>query len=260
MNFSTMKVKEIKTYLDKLSMEELADVLLLVKTDSRLSMQKLAEKYQKKVIKHQEEVKRIKQLYRYENMLYQKGIQYVAGVDEAGRGPLAGPVFAAAVILPPHIVIEGINDSKKLSEKKREELFDIIIEKAVSYKIVSVSEQEIDRINIKNAAYKAMVCSVEKMKVKPQHVLVDGNDIEGLAVPHTNIVKGDSLSISIAAASILAKVTRDRLIKDLDAIYPQYGFAKHKGYGTKEHIEAIRKYGICPVHRKSFTEKFIEIG
>ncbi len=257
MQLSKMKVKEIDTYLKELSIEHLSNTIENLQQDNRSSVQKLAIKYQNKINKHFEEIARINQMWRFENELFNNGIQYIAGVDEAGRGPLAGPVFAASVILPKGIFIEGINDSKKISEKKREELYDIIIEKAICYEIASVSEQEIDRINIRNAAFQAMGKAVNSMKTRPQHVLVDGDAVKGLTLPYTTIVKGDSLSVSIAAASILAKVSRDRYIKELDNIYPQYGFAKHKGYGTKEHIEAIKRYGLTPVHRGSFTEKIV---
>ncbi len=257
MQFSKMKVKEIDTYLNELSIDHLLQMIEFLQQDSRSSVQKLAIKYQKKADRHFEEIARIKRMWRFEDDLFNDGIQYVAGVDEAGRGPLAGPVFAASVILPRGIFIEGINDSKKINEKKRDELYDIIIEKAICYEIASVDEQEIDRINIRNAAFKAMVKAVNRMKTKPQHVLVDGDDVKGLTFPYTTIIKGDSLSVSIAAASILAKVARDRYIKELDQLYPQYGFANHKGYGTKEHIEAIKLYGLTPIHRGSFTKKFV---
>jgi len=258
MDYSKMNVKQLEAYLNTLNLEALKDELAFLNTDSRASVQKLAARYQRKIEKYRKEIERLKGMSKFENYLRSRGISYIAGVDEAGRGPLAGPVYAAAVILPPDVMIEGINDSKKLSESKREELFDIITEKAVAYSISSVSEQEIDRINIRNAAYKAMAQAVAGLSISPQHILIDGDAVKGINKPYTCIVSGDSLSISVAAASILAKVSRDRYIKQLDREYPVYGFAKHKGYGTAEHIEAIKKYGICPVHRKSFTLKFLE--
>ena len=188
----------------------------------------------------------------YENKYYEKGCNYIAGVDEAGRGPLAGPVFAAAVIFEKGVFIPEINDSKKLSEKKREELFDVIKEKALCYSIVSVDEKEIDKINILNAALKCFNMAVSNLSIKPDVALIDGNRCGEMPVPCETIVKGDSKSMSVAAASILAKVARDRYIVELDAVYPEYNFKKHKGYGTKEHLEAIRKYGPCPIHRLSF--------
>ncbi len=188
----------------------------------------------------------------YENKYYDMGCKYIAGVDEAGRGPLAGPVFAAAVIFEKGVYIPEINDSKKLTEKKREELFDVIREKALCYKIVSVDEKEIDEINILNAALKCFTMAVDGLSVKPDVALIDGNRCGEMHVPYETIVKGDAKSMSVAAASILAKVARDRYIVELDRVYPEYNFKKHKGYGTKEHLEAIRKYGPCPIHRMSF--------
>lgn len=181
---------------------------------------------------------------------------YLAGVDEAGRGPLAGPVFAAAVILPNDVIIEGINDSKKLSEKKREKLYDEICEKAVAYCVSSVDEDVIDDINILQATFLAMRDAVSGLNIKPDYVLVDGNKSPGIDCE--TVVKGDSKSMSIAAASILAKVSRDRYIVEMSKQYPNYGFEKHKGYGTKAHYEAIAKYGICPIHRKTFLKKVLD--
>ncbi len=188
----------------------------------------------------------------YEYKYYDKGYELIAGVDEAGRGPLAGPVFAAAVVFDKDTLIPEINDSKKLTEKKREELFDVIIEKALYYNIVSVSEQEIDRINILNAALKCFNLAVSGLDKLPDIALIDGNRCGEMPVECETIVKGDAKSMSIAAASILAKVARDRYITELDSKYPEYNFKKHKGYGTKEHLEAIAKYGPCPIHRMTF--------
>lgn len=183
---------------------------------------------------------------------------HICGVDEAGRGPLAGPVYAAAVILSPENPIEGLNDSKKLSEKKREALYDKIVENAVAYSIASASVEEIERLNILGATYLAMTRAVEGLTEKPALVLIDGNRTPPqLTIPSRTIVKGDTLSESIAAASILAKVTRDRLLLELDAVYPQYGFAVHKGYGTAAHTAAIREFGPCAEHRPSFLKKIL---
>ena len=189
----------------------------------------------------------------------EEGYSVICGIDEAGRGPLAGPVCAAAVILPPDTEIEGLNDSKKLTAKKREALYDIITEEAVAYGIAFASEKEIDEINILQATFLAMKRATEKLQVRPDLVLVDGNqepDLNGL--PVETIVKGDSLSANIAAASILAKVTRDRFMLEQDKIYPEYGFAMHKGYGTKAHYAALTEYGPCPIHRQTFLKKFYE--
>lgn len=192
----------------------------------------------------------------YERTAYEEGFLCVCGVDEAGRGPLAGPVCAAAVILPKNTIIEGTNDSKKLTEKKREALFDIIKEKAVSYGIAFASPEEIDEINILQATFLAMRRAVEQLTLPPDLVMVDGNQIPpGLGCDARCIIKGDALSSSIACASILAKVTRDRYMIEIAREYPEYNFAKHKGYGTKEHIEALRAHGMCPIHRRSFLKK-----
>lgn len=192
----------------------------------------------------------------FERELLSSGARLIGGMDEAGRGPLAGPVVAAAVIMPLDSPIEGVDDSKQVSEKKRERLFGEIIEKAIAYKIVAVDEKVIDEINILNATKRAMAECVSGLSVRPDVVLVDAVKL-ALEVPTKAIIKGDALSYSIAAASILAKVYRDRLMRDYDALYPEYGFAKHKGYGTKDHIEALRTYGPCPIHRRTFITHFV---
>lgn len=195
--------------------------------------------------------------YNYEKELANNGYTAVCGVDEAGRGPLAGPVVAAACILPIDCEIEGLNDSKKLSEKKRELLFDEIKEKAIAYSISSASNEEIDEFNILNATMLAMARAIEGLSPKADFAIVDGNCVRNFPIPAMTIVKGDAKSPSIAAASILAKVTRDRLCIEMDEKYPEYNFKKHKGYPTKEHRELVIKYGPCPLHRKTFL-KFME--
>lgn len=195
--------------------------------------------------------------YEYERNAAQQGYTAVCGIDEAGRGPLAGPVYAAAVILPDGLEIPGLNDSKKLTEKKREALFEEICQKAVAYGIGCASEQEIDEINILQATYLAMRRAVEQLSVPADYALVDGNRMPPLAIPGETVVKGDAKSASIAAASILAKVSRDRVMLLMDPVYPQYQFAKHKGYGTKVHREALLTYGPCPIHRKTFLTKIL---
>lgn len=192
-----------------------------------------------------------------ENSVKAQGYSIICGCDEAGRGPLAGPVFAAAVILPENIDIPGLNDSKKLTEKQRDKLFDIIKETASDYCIAQASVDEIEEINILNAAMLAMKRAVEGLKTTPDFALIDGNVARGFDIPARPVIKGDALSPSIAAASILAKVARDRHCAEMDAQYPQYGFAKHKGYGTKDHREAVLKYGPSPLHRKSFLKKLL---
>lgn len=196
--------------------------------------------------------------FSYERKAAEKGFSAVCGIDEAGRGPLLGPVYAAAVILPMDCEIEGLNDSKKVSEKKRELLFGVIREKAVAYGIGSASAAEIDEINILQATFLAMKRAVEAMAVSADWVLVDGNRMPPLSIPGETVVHGDAQCASIAAASILAKVSRDRVLRELDLQYPQYGFAKHKGYGTKAHYEAIKQFGILPEHRKTFLKNLSE--
>lgn len=189
----------------------------------------------------------------YERKLYEKNITLIAGIDEVGRGPLVGPVVAASVILPKEFYNENIKDSKKLSEKKREELYDVIKENAISIGIGIVSSEEIDKINILEATKKAMIMSIENLAVKPEFILIDAVKLN-TDIPYEAIIKGDAKSESIAAASIIAKVTRDRMMIELDKKYPMYNFKKNKGYGTKEHIEAIKKYGIISEHRKTFNK------
>lgn len=196
--------------------------------------------------------------FQYEDAAKKKGYKYICGVDEAGRGPLAGPVCAAAVILPDGIVIKGLNDSKKLSEKKREELYTVITGKALAYSVAFGTLEEIEKYNILNATYIAMNRAIDGLEVKADFALIDGNRAPaGIKIPCETVIKGDGKSSSIAAASILAKVTRDRLLIEYDKKYPQYNFKKHKGYGTKEHYEAIKKYGVCEVHRLSFLKNVV---
>ena len=189
--------------------------------------------------------------------MYDIGHQNICGIDEAGRGPLAGPVVVASVVLPRDSMIEGVNDSKKISEKKRERVFEEIIKNAVSYGTGIIDESKIDEINILQATKLGLTISLKELNIKPDVILVDAlQGIDTLGIPYKSIIKGDAASYSIAAASIIAKVTRDRIMLGYDKLYPEYGFAKHKGYGTAEHIAAIKKYGLCPIHRLSFTKKF----
>ena len=196
--------------------------------------------------------------YEYEKAAVSSGFNTVCGVDEAGRGPLAGPVCAAAVILPEDTVIEGLDDSKKLSEKKRERLYDEIIERAVAYCVAYGTLEEIESVNILEATFIAMNRAIDGLKVKPDFAIIDGNRVpKGIKIPCATLVKGDSKSMSVAAASILAKVTRDRLMLTYDEKYPQYNFKKHKGYGTKEHTELLKQYGPSPIHRLSFLKNIL---
>lgn len=192
-------------------------------------------------------------LYQYEEQLEDLGIKYIAGVDEVGRGPLAGPVVVAAVILPLNLRIKGINDSKKLSLKKRNELYKIILNEALAVNVSFIDERVIDEINIYEATKKGMLEAISGLKIKPEHVLIDAMPLRELAIAHTSIIHGDALSASIGAASIIAKVTRDEYMDKMDIKYPNYGFKHHKGYCTKEHLEALEKYGPCEIHRKSFA-------
>lgn len=206
----------------------------------------------------EQELNRLKNMLEIEDKLYSEGYNFVCGVDEAGRGPLCGPVVAAAVILPKDEYIEGVNDSKKLTEKKREKLYDDIMMKAVAVGIGISDVDVIEKVNILNATKLAMKQAIEKLSIKPDYVLIDGNQMIDINIKAETVVSGDAKSESIAAASIIAKVTRDRMLIEFDKKYPEYGFAKHKGYGTKSHIEAIQKYGLTDIHRPSFCKKFVK--
>ena len=206
----------------------------------------------------EKEEERLKNLKNYENELREKGFKYICGIDEAGRGPLAGPVVVASVILPENSMIEGVNDSKKVSEKKREKLYDLIIEEAISYGVGIIGQDEIDDINILNATKKGLTLSLQELTKRPDLIIVDAlSKINTLGIPYESIIKGDAKCYSISAASIIAKVTRDRIMREWDKVFPQYGFATHKGYGTSAHINAIKEYGICPIHRNTFVKNFI---
>lgn len=205
----------------------------------------------------EKEEERLIELSKFEKEYFEKGYNLIAGIDEAGRGPLAGPVVAAAVILPKGCLIEGVNDSKKLSEKKREKLYDDIIENAIAWGVGIKDNNVIDEINILEATRLEMHEAIENLQVKPDFIFIDAEKkVDTDKIPYLPIIKGDALSISIAAASIIAKVTRDRMMREYDKEYPEYGFEKHKGYGTKVHVEAIKEHGLTPIHRRSFTKKF----
>ena len=206
----------------------------------------------------EKEEQRLITLKQIDKEFFDMGLKYVCGIDEAGRGPLAGPVVVASVILPKDSMIEGVNDSKKVTESRREKLYDIILDEAISYGIGIIHQEEIDEINILQATKKGLHEAVQKMDIKPNVILVDAlTGIDTLGIPYKSIIKGDAKSYSIAAASIIAKVTRDRIMREWDKIYPEYGFAGHKGYGTAKHIEAIKKYGLTPIHRKTFCKNFV---
>ena len=206
----------------------------------------------------EKEEERLKNLKKYEEKLRKKGFKYICGIDEAGRGPLAGPVVVASVIMPENSMIEGVNDSKKVSEKKREKLYDLILDEAISYGIGIVGQDEIDEINILKKKKKGLTMSLQELTQKPDLIIVDAlSKINTLGIPYESIIKGDAKCYSISAASIIAKVTRDRIMREWDKVYPQYGFATHKGYGTSSHIKAIIENGPCPIHRKTFIKHFI---
>lgn len=206
----------------------------------------------------EKELERLKELKKIENELHEKGFKNICGIDEAGRGPLAGPVVVAGVIMPQNSKIEGVNDSKKVSEKKRELLYDKIIDEAISYSVAIIDQNIIDEINILQATKKGVTEVVKGLDTRPNLIIIDAlTHIDTDGVPYDSIIKGDAKCYSISAASIIAKVTRDRIMREWDKIYPQYGFAQHKGYGTAKHIAAIKEYGICPLHRKTFTTHFV---
>ena len=206
----------------------------------------------------EKEEERLKELKKIELEYHKQGIKYIAGIDEAGRGPLAGPVVVGCVIMPEDSFIEGVNDSKKVSEKKREKLYDEIINNAISWSVAVIGWHEIDELNILNATKKGVTECINNLETKPELILVDAlKGIDTCNIPYVSMVKGDAKCYSISAASILAKVTRDRIMREWDEVYPQYGFAKHKGYGTKAHIEALKEYGPCPIHRKTFITHFV---
>lgn len=245
----------IKEEFKNLTPEQIPAQIALYQEDERKGVQNFLLSQQKKVDKYYQEIERIENLCQYEKEYSQ--YDFICGIDEVGRGPLAGPVVAGAVVLPKGSHILYINDSKKLSAKKREELFDIIKEEAVSVGIGMASPERIDEINILQATYEAMQQAIYKLNPAPDMLLVDAVTIPEVTTKQVGIVKGDAKSVSIAAASILAKVTRDRMMVELDEAYPEYGFAQHKGYGSATHIEALKKYGPCPIHRESFIQKFI---
>lgn len=253
MDFSDSTVRQIAMWLE--NQTEIDNCLLeCLLADSRQGVKNAARQFQKRKTRAAAEKERVDALHAYERLHRTAGIQYIAGVDEAGRGPLAGPVVAAAVILPPDIYIPFINDSKKLSPAQRDVLYDLICAEAISYGVGIADHNRIDRINILQATFEAMSEAVKQLNPKPQVLLNDAvNNPRIHGIPQVPIIKGDALSISIAAASIIAKVTRDRLMDEYALLYPQYGFAKHKGYFTEEHQQALRKFGPCPIHRRSFS-------
>lgn len=248
-------VSKIRDEFTRADIQTRKELFKLYADDGRKGVQQLIAKFKREEEKLNAERKRLETMRVFEKKY--SSYKLIAGIDEAGRGPLAGPVAAGAVILPENCRILYLNDSKKLSASKRDELFDEIKEKAVAYGVGIVSPERIDEINILQATLEAMEKAVKAMDIEPDMLLIDALTIPALPYKQTGIVKGDAKSVSIAAASIIAKVTRDRIMMDIDKIYPEYGFASHKGYGSKAHIEALKKYGPCPVHRKTFIKNFI---
>ena len=253
MDISNLTIKELERLFKQEQENQITDELLTAcRNDSRIAAQKLVQKYERQQAKLAEEKKRLLAMYQFEEEGRQKGFEVIAGVDEAGRGPLAGPVSVAAVILPPQLLLPHLNDSKKLSPKVRDELYEDIMAKAVAVRQVFVEPEVIDRLNILQATMQGMYDAIFALPCEPQLVLIDAVHLKELNIPQLSLIKGDARSASIAAASIIAKVARDRLMDEYDKQYPQYGFASHKGYGTAEHVAAIRKYGPCPIHRLTF--------
>ena len=249
------KISVIKSHFQAASLDRLPELISAYKADERSGVQSLIAAAKKKLEALEKEKQRTESLKKFEKEYAAFG--YLCGIDEVGRGPLAGPVVAGAVILPKDCDILYLNDSKQLSEKKREELYDVIIEKAVSVGLGFSSPERIDEINILQATYEAMREAVSKLSVQPDVLLNDAVTIPGLPMKQVPIIKGDAKSVSIAAASIVAKVTRDRMMVEYDTVFPEYGFASNKGYGAAAHIEALKKYGPCPIHRRSFITHFV---
>lgn len=249
-------IQEIKTLLQHASYEEIPDLVREYAKDERMGVIKEVAKAQKRLTQWEKEISRVEAMKQYEYQ-YWKDYSYVCGIDEVGRGPLAGPVMAAAVIFPKDVNILYLNDSKQLSEKKRQELYEEIIDQAVAYAVGMADVDTIDTMNILQADYVAMRQAISKLSVEPEILLNDAVTIPLVKQPQVPIIKGDAKSISIAAASIVAKVERDRLMCIYDDMYPEYGFSRNKGYGSAEHIEAIKKYGPCEIHRKTFIKHFV---
>ncbi len=252
---NTKSIGEIKKLFQAACEDELPELISVYGKDNRAGVQKLAEAAEKKMQALQKERQRIEQLKRYEREY--SDYAYICGIDEVGRGPLAGPVVAGAVILPKDCSILYINDSKQLSEKKREELYDIIMEQAVACAVGYATPERIDEINILQATYEAMREAINRLSPAPDILLNDAVTIPGISIRQVPIIKGDAKSISIGAASIIAKVTRDRLMVEYDKVFPEYDFAGNKGYGSQAHIEALKKYGPTPIHRRSFIKHFV---
>ena len=252
-------ISTIKQILDTASGEELKNYLVQLEQDNRKGVQQLLKQVNQKLLKKQKELEMFEQMQTYERDLSVNGFKAIAGLDEAGRGPLAGPVVAAAVILPTETTLVGLTDSKKLSKKQREYFFDEIKRQAIAYSIQGSDVSTIDTINIYQATKQAMQLAVENLTTQPDYLLLDAMNLP-MEVEQTSLIKGDQKSLSIAAASVLAKVSRDRLMEKLDESYPEYGFSQHAGYGTPTHLQALKQYGVTPAHRRSFQPVKDHIG
>lgn len=250
-------IDELKRLMDGCTYEKFIEVKEKVKDDERKSVQNIIKKYEKKFEMLKRKMDEYNKRKKYENELYKHNYRFIAGIDEVGRGPLAGPVYAAAVILNPEADILEIKDSKKLSPNQRQKIAEDIKQKCIAYSVAFASVEEIERLNILNAAKLAMKRAIEGLKVEPDFLLIDAVKLDDVKIPQMSIIRGDDLSISIGAASIVAKVERDNFMDTLSLRFPQYMFDKNKGYGTQEHIEAIKKYGICEMHRRLFVQNFI---
>lgn len=255
--FMKKQVSIIKQEFAETSWGNIENIIKVYENDDRISVQKIISCYKMKLVKHDNELNRLIKMNEIENKAYALGKKCIAGIDEVGRGPLAGPLLTASVILHKDTKIIGINDSKKLSEKKRESLYSEIIENALEFNINMEDNIVIDEINILEATKKSMKKNISNLKNIPDYLIIDAVNLENLKMTTCSIPKADALSISVAAASIIAKVTRDRYMTKIHDKYPQYGFDKNKGYGTKEHIDAIKKYGPCPIHRNTFIKNFV---
>lgn len=251
------KISEISELLKECTYEDFISIKKELEVDGRAGVRNLILRCEKRFENAKKKIQEYNNRKKYELHLLEKGYNFIAGVDEVGRGPLAGPVYAAAVILNPKIDILEIKDSKKLSEVQRSRISEEIKSKCIAYSIAYATEEEIDRLNILNATKLAMKRAIDNLAVKPEHILIDALKIDEVNIPQTAIIKGDDLSISIGAASIIAKVERDGFMDSISDKYPEYLFNKNKGYGTGDHVDAIKRYGICPVHRKTFVRNFL---
>ncbi|MBK5251154.1 MAG: ribonuclease HII [Peptostreptococcaceae bacterium] len=259
MEYETMSIKEIREFVAELDLESrnIEFVCNSLKIDKRKSVNEIGKRLLSKICKLENEKSRLKEMYSYENNLYRKNITFIAGIDEVGRGPLSGPVVSSAVVLPANCRLMGLNDSKKLSEKKRNRLYHEIMLNAIDVSVGMASPNEIDEINILNATKLSMKRAVDALKCKADHLLIDALKLDDIEIEQTAIIKGDEKSASIAAASIIAKVTRDYIMVEMSRYFKVYGFERNKGYGTAEHIEALKKYGPVNIHRRSFIKGIV---